>query len=402
MEKSEPSPSLHPSVKELIKQAEDATQQSTSKKLYIKAAPPSRRSVPILEKKKQRQALLRKNISSEVDLEDEEIVLSMAQITELISHNPLVKDHKQDIQNSCKIVYGNEQALQEKIQEIQNNPTIGKDVSWQIALHPENFFPLAGLNICGLKNETYQRAQNEIHVLCDAIENFTRVVEHTRKFLLQSPKMELKRYEKFMNHRTMSKILRNQDHAERERGPLSEIEVMDLVKKDSKVDRARAQIAFWSKTVFGKTNALQEKMEDVLKNPAMGTELTIQIAEHSKSPDKLAGREICGYKNKARKNAEAERPYLVASFSSFVNVVQQAQKGILQNHQAKQEYLEPSTKGAASLHKQQDLSQTSHSSQHLQASTHHKTTETLKERHERAQSPQPRKAQKPNVLTLAH
>lgn len=338
-----------------------------------------------------------------VDVTKKKITLSEQQITELIVHNRLVKAYRRDIYRLCSIVYGNERALQEKVEEIQKNPVMGEDLIWYVALHPKSFAKLAGSNKCGVKDETRQRAENNVTLLCEAIENFVKVVKYARECLHKFTGIELKRYQKLLDDDAFDKILQSSHRDKEERKSLLDEEVMDLVKQNSTVQRYRAQIVFWSKIVFGKPSALQTQMEDILKTPSVASELIMQLQENPRSISGYAGTNVCGLKNKARRHAEAGLSHLVEAVGNLAHAAKQAKEGILQNHRAQQEHYEPSTEEAASLRQQQILPQDSHSSQHLQASTHHGILKSSRETHERegAQSAQPRKTRKPKMVTFA-
>ncbi|WP_455465799.1 BID domain-containing T4SS effector [Bartonella sp. B39] len=112
----------------------------------------------------------------------------------------------------------------------------------------------------------------------------------------------------------------------------------------------------------------------------------------------LAGKNICGFKNKVRKNAEANISQLVSSINNFTDAVKQAKESILQSHQAQQRHRDPSMESAEGLHKQQDLSKYF---EDLLADQRHEVSETSRHTHEKAQSVQPRKALGKKALAFA-
>ncbi|WP_208438075.1 BID domain-containing T4SS effector [Bartonella taylorii] len=396
-----------PSVKELIKYYEQVkTEIPQLEGRYVRVIPKNTKSVPILKKKEQRQALFRETASAtkknptrplttdnmmedrpqakkthvEIPSRKAKITLSEEQITKLVPYNSLVKGYKRDLYQHCQIVYGNERALQEKIKEIQQNPAIGKDLTWQIALNPDNFSKLAGRNICGVKNEQRKQAEESITHLCDAIDRFTGVVEYARECLTRFPNMELKRYGKLMSPRKMARILQTPDHSEREKGPLSNAEITARIQKYPEVQRHQAQIQYWSKTVFGNSSALQKQTECLLEDPSMGDILMQHLAVKPESFHKLAGVSMCGIKNKARRHAETGLVRMIEYVDRFADAVEQAREGILQNQ-----------------HRQQDLSK---APERLSATMHHEVPETSRQAQERAQSVRPRKTLGTKALAL--
>ncbi len=407
-----------PSVKELIKYYEQVkTEIPQLEGRYVRVIPKNTKSVPILKKKEQRQALFRETASAtkknptrplttdnmmedrpqakkthvEIPSRKAKITLSEEQITKLVPYNSLVKGYKRDLYQYCQIVYGNKKALQEKIKEIQQNPAIGKDLTWQVALNPKNFYKLAGRNICGVKNEQRKQAEESITHLCDAIDHFTGVVEYARECLTRFPNMELRRYEKLMSPRKMARILQTPDHSEREKGPLSKAEITAKVEQHPAVKRYQAQIQYWSKTVFGNSSALQKQTECLLEDPSMGDIFMQLLAVKPESFHKLAGVSMFGINNKARRHAETGLSCMIESVDRFADAVEQAREDILQNQNKPRERRKASVESAESLYKQQGLS----------ATMHHEVPETSKQAQGRAQSVRPRKTLGTKALALA-
>ncbi len=369
MKKYQPHPSQQPLVDKLVAH-------------YSRIAPKNTGTGPILRTEEQRQPLLVKKAK---------ITLSEEQITKLVSYNLLVKAFQDDVEKCCRIVYGNKKALQEKMEEIQQNPSTGRDLTWQVALHPNNFSKLAGRNICGVKNEQRKQAEEIVIPLSEAIERYTSVVQYARGCLSDFPQTEIKFYEKFMSPKKMAEILQTPGHSEREKGPLSNAEITARVRQHPEVQQCNAQIHYWSKMVFGNSSALQKQAECLLEEPSMGGILTQQLAVRPESFHKLAGVSMLGIKNKARRHAETSLSCMIESVDRFVGVVEQVREDILQDEHRRQERRKPSVESAESLYKQQGLS----------ATMHHEVPETSKQAQGRAQSVRPRKTLGTRALALA-
>ncbi|WP_455479169.1 BID domain-containing T4SS effector [Bartonella sp. B23] len=354
---------------------------------------------PLTEDEKTGDMRQEKSIFAPLSSRQEKTVLSEEQITRLIPHNKLENGFRKDIYQCCQIVYGNKKALQKKIKEIQCDPAVAEDLSWQIALNPGNFSKLAGTNICGIKNEERRNAEKSIVALCEAISQYGIVVKYARDCLSQFPNSELKRYEKLIDHRRMDKILQSRHHSEREKGPLSNAEVLDMIQRDSEVKKHQARVRYWSKTIFGNQDALQKQTENLLQDPSMKEVFIQQLEARPQSFHKLSGTNVCGIKNKSRTNAEASLSHMLYSVSNLANAVEKAKESILQSHQEQQRNHTSSIKSAKDLHKQQDLSENSECSSVV---IHHGVSETSKHTHKKAQSVQPRKAPGTKALTLAN
>ncbi len=437
MKKNRPSFSPHSSVQELIKRYDEtARQSSTVKSHHATIVFKSKKSVPIKEDKeallleenaisnsssdteytrasaitKNSTETLMKEKSSENE-QQETIVhtttashrtisaLSQTEITQLIAHNKWLRAYKEEVFYWSKEAFGKRHILQEKISEIQRNPALEEDLSWQLAAHPERICKLPGINICGIKNKTRKKAERCLTILCATIDRYRESVRSARESLLQSPQIELKRYEELIGNEKISQILRSSHHPGKGKQFLVSTEITCIAQRDSTVKSHQAQIIHWSRVVFGKSDILQGKIESVLSDPSTGTELIQQLTENPRSFYKLSGINICGLKNKARKNAEENLSQLVGSVNNFVDAVKQARKNILQDYQAQQECRKPFTELAENLSKQQDLSKSSECL--LLADERHEIPETSRQSRERMQSVQPRKAPRTKTLALA-
>ncbi|WP_208436314.1 BID domain-containing T4SS effector [Bartonella phoceensis] len=266
------------------------------------------------------------------------ITLSEEQISKLVPYNQLVQAFKEDVERYCHSVYGNKRALWGKVQAIQANPRLGKDLAWQLALHPESFAKLAGRNVCGIKNRARRRAEEDILPLCEAIEQYTSIVDYARGCLREFTSTELKFYEKTMGGFQLSQILQDSSRSERGYKPLSDAELNIMVQKDPLVQKLHSRIEYWCQIAFGNSNALSEPMRELSQDPSTRRELIPQLAAQPESFHKLAGFQMCCIKNKARAHAEAALPRLLDSVGGFADAVQQTRENILQQQQVRKRY----------------------------------------------------------------
>ncbi|WP_273758619.1 BID domain-containing T4SS effector [Bartonella sp. AU55XJBT] len=78
------------------------------------------------------------------------------------------------------------------------------------------------------------------------------------------------------------------------------------------------EIRFLCKKVYGDRLILNERIEGIKENPAIGEQLLWDVKENPQSISKLAGRKVLGIKNHARKQAEDTLPNLCEAISGYV------------------------------------------------------------------------------------
>ncbi|WP_208438184.1 BID domain-containing T4SS effector [Bartonella taylorii] len=315
--------------------------------------------------------------------------LSEEQVIELVSYNTLVQRYERDVCHWSKLVFGNANALQEKIAEIQKKPILAEDLSWQMAAHPSSVCKLVGFNVCGIKNQTRKQAEKDLAELCGVVKCYGEAVRQAKENLRAFLPEELKRYEKLVGHEKMLHILQS---------PHQRAETTDMVRQHPVTKRYQARLEHWTTVVFGNSDILKEQTESILQDPSMGAEFLQKLTENCRSFHKLSGTNICGFKNKARRRAEVSIPHLLDSAENFVSSVQQVKESILQSQQEQQMQHASSVQLVECLHKRQYLSK---SSECLSVGTRHEVPKTSRQSNERTQSVQPRKASGTKALALA-
>ncbi|WP_317993718.1 BID domain-containing T4SS effector [Bartonella gliris] len=452
MKKNQPSPSPRPPIEELIKRYEYTTSwASTTKTSDTKAAQKSeRRLSPIPEEEEPRLSLSEETASAK---REEDVVyatfdfsekphhsgnkdtvksrgseflyamvasqkktegssytavasqriteaLSEEQIASLLPHNPLVKIYHEEIQRWSEVVYGKKNALQAKMEEIQKNPTAGDDFSWRLANHPESIAKLAGVSVCGITNSARQQAENGVAPLCVAVECYVAAVQYAQKNLSRFPSTELKYYEQSMGSEAMAKILQKPYHSERERGTISTEEVLGMVQGNRAVQRYGAQIQYWCGVVFGNSDILHEKMQEILKDPPVGEQIAWNLTANPTSFHKLAGHNFCNFKTGTRKRAENGLSLLSNAVEDYANAITQVKESILQRDQERQNCQEQSVGLDKQLQKQQELSHSSEGYKHA-AAKWQDVAETSRHEHQREPDVRPRKASAPKAMAFA-
>ncbi|WP_375668487.1 MULTISPECIES: BID domain-containing T4SS effector [unclassified Bartonella] len=426
MKKKHPHPFPSSSIQELIKLYEQAAAEVSGAAPLPKETPSkSKRLSSIPEEDEERQSLLSEEtvhastnrtasltrggstkrpqeaetthatIPSQAALQRATRVLSEEEIILLLPHHSLVRTYQEEIQHLSASAYGNPNILQEKMQEIQRNPAAGEELSWRMAAHPESLAKLSGTSALGFKNRARRQAEESYSALSITIDCYTEAVKQARESLVQSPEKELKNYERFMGKEAVAELLKKPDHREKE--TLSETEISTQIQQHSKVRRHHAQIQYWCKVVFGNANILQSQTDELFQNPETIEALAQQLAGNPQSFHKYAGRNFCGFKNKARRHAEAGLSHLIDATDNYATAVTQVRESLSKTQQTKQEHNEASSDRAQNLHQQQSVSQ---STQRPEPSivTHEGATPSTQQRETDIR---PRKTAAPKAMAFA-
>ncbi|WP_375706013.1 BID domain-containing T4SS effector [Bartonella sp. AA2SXKL] len=427
MKKKHPHPFPSSSIQELIKLYEQAAAEVSGAAAPLPKETPSKskRLSSIPEEDEERQSLLSEEtvyastnptasltrggstkrqrkpetthatIPSQAALQRATRVLSEEEIILLLPHHSLVRTYQEEIQHLSASAYGNPNILQEKMQEIQRNPAAGEELSWRMAAHPESLAKLSGTSMLGFKNRVRRQAEESYSALSITIDCYTEAVKQARESLVQSPEKELKNYERFMGKEAVAELLKKPDHREKE--TLSETEISTQIQQHSKVRRHHAQIQYWCKVVFGNANILQSQTDELFQNPETIEALAQQLAGNPQSFHKYAGRNFCGFKNKARRHAEAGLSHLIDATDNYATAVTQVRESLSKTQQAKQEHDEASSDRAQNLHQQQSVSQ---SAQRPEPSivTHEGATPSTQQRETDIR---PRKTAAPKAMAFA-
>ncbi|WP_375685319.1 BID domain-containing T4SS effector [Bartonella sp. TT110JLCBS] len=322
-------------------------------------------------------------------------VISEEEIILLLPHHSLVRTYQEEIQRLSANAYGNPNILQEQMQEIQRDPAAGEELSWRMAAYPESIAKLSGTSMLGFKNRARRQAEESYSALSITIDCYTEAVQQARESLVKSPEQELKNYERFMGKEAVAKLLQKPDHREKE--TLSETEISTQIQQHSKVKRHHAQIQYWCKVVFGNANILQSQTDELFQTPETIEALAQQLAGNPQSFHKYAGRNFCGFKNKARRHAEAGLSHLIDAADNYATAVVQVRESLSKTQQAKQEHNEVSSDRAQNLHQQQSVSQ---SAQRPEPSivTHEGATPSTQQRETDIR---PRKTAAPKAMAFA-
>ncbi|WP_019220045.1 BID domain-containing T4SS effector [Bartonella florencae] len=104
---------------------------------------------------------------------------------------------------------------------------------------------------------------------------------------------------------------------------LSEKQITALLQHSRLVTSYQENVRHMCGIVYGNPHALEEKFEEIQKNPATGDDLSLRIKIIPEGFHNLAGKQILGIKSSARKTAEEALPTLCGLVDCYVEAVKQ-------------------------------------------------------------------------------
>ncbi|WP_208436315.1 BID domain-containing T4SS effector [Bartonella phoceensis] len=294
--------------------------------------------------------------------------LSKEQVDRL-RNDTFVRDYRARVTNWSEIVYGNSQVFQKQMEAVLKDPAGKEKILWGIAACPESFHKFAGYNICGIKSGARIRAENRLTHLYDAFASYIYAVKDAREIILQEQQIlqQQPQQGRFGPSRSQSREITQQKTQEQQhmqasksavttaqatvspsKAPLSNAEVIAAVRNDDNVRRHNRRIKYWSNSVFGRENVLQQHMENILTSPETAEQLLQDLTTNPASFHKLAGHSICGFRSRARRNAEDCQQHLQHAVRAYICAVREAREDITQAQGVQQQCL-----GASESQKQE-------------------------------------------------
>ncbi|WP_406604126.1 BID domain-containing T4SS effector [Bartonella gliris] len=319
--------------------------------------------------------------------------------------NILTEAYHEEVHYWCEIVYKNRLVLDQKIQEIRENPAMAKQLSWMLSKYPEHIAPLAGKKTLGIKTKTRKAAEEGLSSLSTAIEGYAYTIQYTQESALHVPQTEQRRHGQTTESMQTLENLQNplNPERERERAPLSQREIAKRVPKDPSVIYCQTEIQYWCKVVYGNPLVLQERMEEIQKAPDLGEELAWQVTNYPRLFSKLTGHKILGIKSDERKKAEEALPTLCNAIEDYSDAVKQARKNIVQAHQAQQKRADQSPERDKNLQQQQGLSESPQRPERLTVSAlvHQEAAGPSRQADNRSLDVRPRRTGTPKTMAFA-
>ncbi|WP_375612184.1 MULTISPECIES: BID domain-containing T4SS effector [unclassified Bartonella] len=86
-----------------------------------------------------------------------------------------------ETQEWCRVVYGNEHALNQQLAKILDDPQNAEKVLWSLAENPESAGKLAGHKILGVKSLSRREAEDGFSPLCSALERHIHTAQKLHK-----------------------------------------------------------------------------------------------------------------------------------------------------------------------------------------------------------------------------
>ncbi len=310
-----------------------------------------------------------------------------------MQRNLLLEAYKEEISYWCGIVYGDRNILQRRIEEVEGNPALGEQLSWEVLEHPKSISKLAGKKVLGVKTKARKAAEENCPALREAIDGYVYTLKYIQQNPLPAPQAE---------HTGDEQPTQSPQRIEfeQERAPLSSQEIAERVRKEPSVLYGQAEIQYWCGIVFGDAHILQYRVEDMQKVPEIGEELAWQVASNPSFFSPFAGKKVLGIKNDARKKAEAGLPSLCSAIEGYAEAVKQARENIVQEHQAQQSRQELSAEPAEQLQKKQTLSKPQKLLEHSTGIPRHEALKTSKQAQHKPPDVRPREVEKPKRMAM--
>ncbi|WP_375661421.1 BID domain-containing T4SS effector [Bartonella sp. OC68QHHN] len=86
-----------------------------------------------------------------------------------------------ETQEWCRVVYGNEHALNQQLAKILDDPQNAEQILWDLAENPESAGKLAGHKILGVKSPSRREAEESFAPLCLALERHVKTTQKLHK-----------------------------------------------------------------------------------------------------------------------------------------------------------------------------------------------------------------------------
>ncbi|WP_375662373.1 BID domain-containing T4SS effector [Bartonella sp. OC16QHHD] len=391
-------PSVRPKTLSHMKIRQQSSSSSQDSGTY--AVPPSRKPHR-MENRKQSDTVVQKPASPHTAIEQPKSSHEQKPSINTMERELLLVAYQEEIRFLCEKVYGDRLILSERIEAIKENPDMGEQLLWDVTEQPKSISKLAGRKVLGIKNHARRKAEETLPTLCAAINGYVYTSKYTKsENILQGSHTEQQHQRQAQEEELTNQHLQNPLNSEKKIQPLSNEEIARRVQKDPSVQYGQREIQYWCQIVYKDPFILQYRIEDMQKIPEMGEELVFQIEKDCTSVSPLAGRQVLGIKNGARKAAEEHLPTLCTVIKEYAETVKQLRETIVQNHQAEQQKrYQPPTDLDKKLQKQQSLSQPPKLPERSTAKRHQEVAETS--RQEDQPHVRPRRAETSKAMALS-
>ncbi|WP_375644928.1 BID domain-containing T4SS effector [Bartonella sp. MR100HLJHH] len=391
-------PSVRPKTPSHMKVRQQSSSSSQDSGTY--AVPPSRKPHR-MENRKQSDAVIPKPASPHTAIEQPKPSHGQKKSINTMERELLLVAYQEEIRFLCEKVYGNKLILEERIEAIKENPDMGEKLLWDVTEQPKSISKLAGKKVLGIKNHARRKAEENLPTLRTAINDYVYTLKYTKsEKISQGSHTEQQHQRQTQKEEPINQHLQNPLNSEKKIKPLSNQEIARRVQQDPSVRYGQREIEYWCEIVYNDPFILQYRIEDMQKIPEIGEELVFQIENPSRSFAPLAGRQVLGIKNGARKAAEENLPTLCTAIKDYAETVKQLRETIVQNHQAEQQKRhQPLNDPDKKLQKQQNLSRSPKLPERSTAKQHQEVAETS--RQEDQPHVRPRRAETSKAIALS-
>ncbi|WP_375694062.1 BID domain-containing T4SS effector [Bartonella sp. AD24XZML] len=374
-------PSVRPKTLSHMKVRQQSSSSSQDSGTY--AVPPSRKPHR-MENRKQSDTVVQKPASPHTAIEQPKPSHEQKPSINTMERELLLVAYQEEIRFLCEKVYGERLILSERIEAIKENPDMGEQLLWDVTERPKSISKLAGRKVLGIKNHARKQAEETLPTLCAAINGYVYTSKYTKsENISQGPHTEQQHQRQVQEEELTNQHLQNPLNSEKKIKPLSNEEIARRVQKDPSVQYGQREIQYWCQIVYKDPFILQYRIEDMQKIPEMGEELVFQIEKDCTSFAPLAGKQVLGLKNGARKAAEENLPTLCTAIKDYADTIKQLRETIVQNHQAEQQKRhQPLNDLDKKLQQQQSLSQSPKLPECSTAKRHQEVAETSRQEHQ--------------------
>ncbi|WP_208436891.1 BID domain-containing T4SS effector, partial [Bartonella tribocorum] len=232
--------------------------------------------------------------------------LSNHEIARKVQQDPSVKQSKREIQFLSEMVFGNPFILQHRIDDMQKAPEMGAELAYQIGNYSKSSGSLAGRKIFGIKTAARKAAEEHLPALCTAIRDYADTVQQLRDTIVQNHQIE--QQQRSYHKQTLFPVAR---------------EILNGLHQD--------KIRSLCGKIFGDRLILEQSIQKIKENPNVGEQLLWNLTENPLSISELAGENVLGTKDRARKEAEEHLPALCTAIKDYVDNVNKMLHGLHQD-----------------------------------------------------------------------
>ncbi|MCZ2328942.1 BID domain-containing T4SS effector [Bartonella sp. F02] len=117
--------------------------------------------------------------------EEDVMPLTKTDICQKVEEDVSVKMIKANVQGLSQVVYGNPNALDDKLKELNYNPELGSHLAQQISENPKAIGALVGKSSLGFKSQERKTAENSVVLLSETITSYAHIAANTKGMVMR-------------------------------------------------------------------------------------------------------------------------------------------------------------------------------------------------------------------------